>query len=101
MKMLNIFVAVYVLFCALLFLLLVGAFYIWFKNENTYKQHELISHAIWEYRNALIREGKYDSALVNYPDMESYEATLFRLWDWGYTRILPKEKFEIIKPYIE
>lgn len=38
---------------------------------------------------------------VDYDDMEEYDDTLFRLWDWGYKRILPKEKFEIIKPYIE
>jgi hypothetical protein len=41
------------------------------------------------------------SYLVDYNDEESYEKTLFRLWDWGYTRILPKDKFEIIKPYID
>lgn len=87
--------------CILVAPFFIGVTYIAIKNENTYKQHELIAHAIWEYRITLIREGKYDSALVDYSDMESYETTLFRLWDWGYTRILPKEKFEIIKPYIE
>lgn len=29
------------------------------------------------------------------------EVTFYRWWDWGYTRILPKDKFEIIKPYLE
>lgn len=46
----------------------------------------------------LIMKKKND---VDYDDMENYVVTLWRLWDWGYTRILPKDKFEIIKPYIE
>jgi hypothetical protein len=33
--------------------------------------------------------------------MEDYDDTLFRLWDWGYKRILPKQYFELIKPYIK
>lgn len=37
---------------------------------------------------------------VSYEDMEDLNATTRRIWDWGYTRILPQEKFEIIKPYI-
>lgn len=37
---------------------------------------------------------------VSPSDMETYDSTLWRLWDWGYTRILPKEKFELVKPYI-
>jgi hypothetical protein len=34
-------------------------------------------------------------------DIEPFERTVFRLWDWGYKRILPKDKFEIIKPYLK
>ena len=41
-----------------------------------------------------------DDKNVSYDDMESDNKTLLRLWDWGYTRILPPEKFELIKPFI-
>lgn len=83
------------------------------KNEVTFRNHRLISNAIFLYTMDCIdkaykeaREtGKdYDECCkceVDYDDMEDYNNTLYRLWDWGYTRILPPEKFEIIKPYIE
>ena len=38
---------------------------------------------------------------VKFGDMEYSGKTYNRLWDWGYKRILPKEKFEIIKEFIE
>lgn len=69
------------------------------KNEVTYHHHMRILKAIKEYQNMCREYGKISD--VDYDDMENYECTLFRLWDWGYTRILPKDKFEIIKPYIK
>lgn len=38
---------------------------------------------------------------VEYKDMEAFEDTIFRLTDWGYKRILPKEKYKLIKPFID
>ena len=69
------------------------------KNEVTYHHHMMILKAIKEYQNMCREYGKISD--VDYDDMENYACTLFRLWDWGYTRILPKDKFEIIKPYIK
>lgn len=62
----------------------------------------IIIDAICKYHIHLIKEGHYDRGayLVKYEDMESFNATNNRFWDWGYTRILPPEKFELIKPYI-
>lgn len=72
------------------------------KNLNTYNCHNKIGHAIHEYKFACIQNHDWVALhFVEYRDMESYEKTLFRLWDWGYTRILPEDKFEIIKPYIK
>lgn len=72
------------------------------KNENTYKNHHKIGNAIFRYHMHLIYHGEPGArAEVGYEDMESYEATLFRLWDWGYMRILPPDKFELIKPFIK
>ena len=70
------------------------------KNTFTYISHRLIGDAIYRYNVYLIRKTKDYHELVFFCEMESYEKTLFRLWDWGYTRILPPEKFELIKPYI-
>lgn len=38
---------------------------------------------------------------IRYSDMKNIERTLFCFWDWGYTRILPKDKFEIVKSYVK
>ena len=40
-------------------------------------------------------------AKVDYVDMENYDETLRRIWDWSYKRILPTAKFKIIEPFIE
>lgn len=66
------------------------------KNDNTYTKRKIIGRAIHDYHMDM----KITNWQVNYADIESYNATLFRIWDWGYTNILPEEKFEIIKPYI-
>lgn len=86
--------AVILLICALLFV----------KNEVTLNHHISISCAIHEYHRDLINEDNYDlydNNPVEYKDMESYFKTFRRFWDWGYKRILPREKYEIIKPYLE
>ena len=73
------------------------------KVEFTYRNHMIISAAIHRYSTRLINEGRYDISTfpVKYEDMEDFDDTKKRLWDWGYTRILPPEKFELIKPYIK
>lgn len=69
------------------------------KNHNTFDQREIIREAIYHYAITCIEF--FEKPKVAYSDMESYERTLLRLYDFGYTRILPSEKFEIIKPYIK
>lgn len=69
--------------------------YIVIKNENTYNKRYLISKAIYCLRI------KNSNANVNYCNMEDYNKTLFRLFDWGYKDILSKEDFEVLEPYIE
>lgn len=71
------------------------------KNNNTYKNQMIILTAIGDYRKYMISLRKWDFFEVSYSDMESYNDTFKRWWDWGYSRILPPEKFEIIKPYIK
>lgn len=69
------------------------------KNNNTYRMQMKILDAIYDYNIDCIKGNKV--SMVNFADIESYKSTYFRLWDWGYENILPKEKYEIIKPYIK
>lgn len=76
-----------------------------FKNEATYRNHMILVNAIFLYRMDVCEHHDYSTCdvphyEVSWGDMARYNKTLFRLWDWGYTRILPADKFEIIKPYI-
>ena len=91
---------VVILFCCIMLL----------KNNNTFKNHVIISDAIAEYAKHLIDTdlNAYRKFVKESPDKhsvfsyaEDYDKTLWRLWDWGYTRILPPDIFELIKPFIK
>ena len=69
------------------------------RNEVAFKQRNKIMDAIHRYHIDCVY--KNTDQYVDYADMEEYDDTMNRFWDFGYTRILPKDKFEIIKPYIE
>ena len=69
------------------------------KNEITYKNQEIILFAIHEYNEDMISRLKCSSC-ISYDEMEDYNSTLWRLWDWGYKHIVPPEIFEAIIPYI-
>lgn len=75
------------------------------KNNATRKAHYIIANAIFAYQMDRIEKeymcGTPTVDEVEYSDMEDYEKTFKRFYDWGYTRILPKDKFEIIKQFIE
>ena len=75
--------------------------YMLFRNALVYKNHMIISNAIHMYHRDMIARGKFFNFEVDYDDAESYNKTLFRLFDFGYENILPKEKYEIIRPYIK
>ena len=63
---------------------------------------DVIIEAIYQYRiHCMYKHMLSDMNSVRYSDMEDVGKTLFRFWDWGFTRILPKDKFEMIKPYIK
>jgi hypothetical protein len=69
------------------------------KNEFAHKNRIKILIAIRDYKMHCATY--YEPEEVDWADMEHYDKTLYRLWDWGCTRILPKEKYEIIEPFIE
>ena len=69
------------------------------KTFVTGKRRQSIIYAIYIYQSLMIEQYNFDFK-VGYSDMESFDRTLWRLWDWGYKRILPADKYKIIKPYI-
>lgn len=76
------------------------------RIENTSKNQMIIAAAIFAYQNRMCDEHDWTSSspieyAVSYDDMESFDDTYKRWLDWGYTRILPPDKFEIIEPYIQ
>ena len=75
------------------------------KNIVTSYKRDRIRDAIRDYHMDIIHHHDYSTGIerfqVEYYDMESYMATFLRLCDWSYKRILPKCKYEIIKPYIK
>ena len=70
------------------------------KNNATLDAHHKIIDAITEYNLACIDAGNLGD-MIDFNEMESYDKTLWRLNDWGHTNILPKEKFELVAPYIK
>lgn len=68
------------------------------KSENAYENHNKIINALDAYAS---NTGNFADVLNMLDDMESYDKTVYRLWDWGYKNILPQEDFELIKPYIK
>lgn len=88
-------VKIILVFC---FICLIALAIMFIKNDITFKHHMRILNAICAYRMDCI-SNKVD-ALVDFSDVEDYDKTLLRVWDWSMKRILPKDKYEIIKPYI-
>lgn len=81
------------IFIALFYLVMLA------KLSVTMENRLIITQAIFKYQLDASKCEEFEWT-VDYSDMESYDRTLWRLWDWGYKRILPKEKFEYLGDYI-
>lgn len=69
------------------------------KNDTTFNNRLIIISAISAYHDhCLTHRIDWD---VDFCDMEDYDDTYKRFWDFGYKRILPKDKFDIVKPFIK
>ena len=85
-------------YCAVVLVEFSFFFFMIYRANVAYKNRDIILDAIYAYQlDELHRNREWQ---VDYEDMEVYERTVWRLWDFGYTRILPKEKYEIVKEYI-
>ena len=82
-------------------MVILGCFtlYLLVRNDVALKNHTKILYAIYDYRLECIINNEHP--VLSYDDMEPYEKTMFRLFDFGYDNILPYDKLEIIKPYIK
>lgn len=81
-----------------LFCIYIFAIYMLHRNNIVYNNRLKIVQAIYDYQMDMIRKSCVEE--VDYDDIESYDRTLWRLYDFGCENILPKEKYEIIKPYL-
>lgn len=84
----------------LLIIWMVFLFYCLLKIFNTGNQRKLIIDSIGTYVD--FNDDIYGCRVgINMLDsIEPFEKTLFRLFDWGYERILPDEYYQILRPYI-
>lgn len=81
------------------FLVIILCIFTIVRNNVTVSNRCKINDAIYLYQCEC--RNKKVAPKVTYSDKEEYYNTLRRIYDFGYTRILPKDKFEIIKPYIK
>ena len=77
---------------------IIYSIYLLIKMHNAYNNQMIILNAITDYSD---ETGNIRKSLTLLENIEPFEKTAFRLWDWGYENILPKEDFELIKPYIQ
>ena len=75
--------------------------YMMAKAEIAMINHMTIIYAITHYSvdRIMANDLKHVND-VQTKDMEDFRQTVYRLTDWGYKRILPKEKYELVKPFI-
>ena len=73
------------------------------RIEVAYRNQNIILDAIYAYTMDELSKNRiaYPSASEICNHMEEYDSTINRWWDFGYTRILPKEYFELVKPFIK
>lgn len=89
---------IFEIICIIFTIIIVFNILVLIKNGNTFRNHKIILYAIYDY--AVDQDKKGEAYSVYFDDMEEYDTTLLRWWDWGYKNILPRDKFKIIEPYI-
>lgn len=80
--------------------ILIAIVILYFKNNNTYKNHIILLNAIAEHNRAAILEDQCDKC-ISYECIESYIKTLFNLFDWGYKNLVLRDVYKRIEPFID
>lgn len=88
-----------IVLCVLCGIGLITCLFMLIRVEVTGANQMKILDAIYDY--SIDKIHKAEDPLVDFDDMESFDSTYYRLWDFGCKRILPKEKYELIKEYIK
>lgn len=84
-----------------LFIIVVYCVMMIIKNNVNYKNHNKILNAIDNYNFDMIKQGKPENVIHCGDEIKNYDKILNNIFDWGYKNILPKDKFEKIRNYIE
>lgn len=75
--------------------------FICIRTKVAERNHKKIARAIYEYKKALLHGNlSRKKPDIDWSEMEFFDQTVKRFWDFGCTRILPKEKYELVKPFI-
>lgn len=82
--------------------------YMMIKVNRTSDLIEMLDDAVHDYNIYQINHHDYSTG-TNAPsikylyqrDIKIFGKTLWRLWDWGYKRIIPAEDLEKIRPFIK
>lgn len=85
------------IFIICVFALLISIF-LMFRNSKALSLRNHVRRAILEYRMDCFVKGINPE--IMYEDMESFYSTVFRFWDFSHKRILPKDKYKLIKKYL-
>ena len=86
--------------CIFCMALAISCTYILIRMCVAYENRAVMYESIYAYIRDMTKRGEFNYE-VGYYDMEPFHATVLRLFDFGCTNILPKEQYEIIKPYID
>ena len=80
--------------------ILIAMVILYFKNKNTYKNHMILLNAIAKHNCAAMLDDQCDKR-IDYGCIESYNKTLFNLFDWGYKNLVPRDVYKRIEPFID
>lgn len=76
---------------------LIISLYLFAKSVNTGHQRMKIMNALFVYN---VENLHSDEGSLLFTEMEPYISTLLRWWDWGCKRIVSRDVYSRIEPYI-
>ena len=90
------------LFVVILVMILVCVVILEIKVDNAYRNCCILVDAIYLHNIDVINSDDYkEEYLIEYDVSNEMTRSLFRLFDWGYTNILPQDIYEQVVPYLD
>ena len=93
-----------ILFIGIMIVCILGVIYcniMLVKTEVTSKHLNMLLEATHAYNLDCIDRDALDEMLNYFDIFPTYDSVLYRLFDWGYDNILPKEVMDKIRPFIK